>query len=379
MAITFWKSKLGRKQNNRTGAGRQEAEANGVKSFKDQQQKEAAFDHRDRGIRSVPLDRIVGSVGRYKDFDGRFRFKPAVPSDRLAGIKKALRAGRTLGPVNLFEIKDEFYVLDGNHRIAAAKELGHDEILAHIEEFIPSKNTLQNILYRERAEFADRTRLPAEINLTEVSQYAYLLEQITEHQQFLQGTAENEVAFEMAAQDWFRTIFRPLCTIVKRSRLVDSFPERTIEDLFAYITFHQWKESRKRQYGIGIDKLVPKDMEEFRKKMTNLKDAQYPEMKQGINVIILMNVQASKEIKLMDKLFEHEEVKEVHSVHGDVDLVVRVVLTRDLLSSDAEIISQFVHEKVRQLPGVVSTKTLIPGISKIKMPDVCQDYLRNDE
>jgi DNA-binding Lrp family transcriptional regulator len=379
MAITFWKSKLGRKQNNRTGAGRQEAEANGVKSFKDQQQKEAAFDHRDRGIRSVPLDRIVGSVGRYKDFDGRFRFKPAVPSDRLAEIKKALRAGRTLGPVKLFEIKDEFYVLDGNHRIAAAKELGHDEILAHIEEFIPSKNTLQNILYRERAEFADRTRLPAEINLTEVSQYAYLLEQITEHQQFLQGTAENEVAFEMAAQDWFRTIFRPLCTIVKRSRLVDSFPERTIEDLFAYITFHQWKESRKRQYGIGIDKLVPKDMEEFRKKMTNLKVAQYPEMKQGINVIILMNVQASKEIKLMDKLFEHEEVKEVHSVHGDVDLVVRVVLTRDLLSSDAEIISQFVHEKVRQLPGVVSTKTLIPGISKIKMPDVCQDYLRNDE
>jgi DNA-binding Lrp family transcriptional regulator len=375
MGITFWKSKLARKQNNRARTGRQEAGANGVKSFRDQQQKEAAFDHRDRGIRSVPLDRIVGSVGRYKDFDGRFRFKPAVPSQRLEGIKTAMRAGRTLGPVKLFEIKDEFYVLDGNHRIAAAKELGHDEILAHIEEFIPSKNTLQNILYRERAEFADRTRLPAEINLTEVSQYGFLLDQIAEHQQFLQGAAENEVAFEMAASDWFKTIFRPLCTIIKRSRLVDSFPERTIEDLFSYITFHQWKEGRKRQYGIGIDKLVPKNMEEFRNKMTNLKDAQYPEMKQGINVIILMNVQARKEIKLMDKLFEHKEVREVHSVHGDVDLVVKVVLTRDLLSSDAEIISQFVHEKVRQLPGVVSTKTLIPGISKVKVPDVCQDFI----
>lgn len=375
MGITFWKSKRGRKPNNRTRAGRQEAVANGIKCFRDQQQKEGAFDHRDRGIRSVSLERIVGSVGRYKDFDGRFRFKPALPSDRLERIKKALRQGRTLGPVKLFEIKDEFYVLDGNHRIAAAKELGHDEIRAHIEEFIPSKNTLQNILYRERAEFADRTRLPAEVNLTEVSQYGYLLEQIAEHQQFLQKLEENDVAFETAALDWFRTIFRPLCTIIKRSRLVDSFPERTIEDLFAYITFHQWKEGRRRQYGIGIDKLVPKNMEEFRKKMTALKDAQYPEMKQGINVIILMNVQAKKEIKLMDKLFEHDEVKEIHSVHGDVDLVVKVVLTRDLLSSDAEIISQFVHEKVRQLPGVISTKTLIPGISKIKMPDVCQDYL----
>jgi hypothetical protein len=378
MGITFWKSKLARKRNNRAGTGRQEPRADEVKSFRDQQQKEAAFDHRDRGIRSVLLDRIVGSVGRYKDFDGRFRFKPNVPSDRLEGIKKAMRAGRTLGPVKLFEIKDEFYVLDGNHRIAVAKELGHDEILAHIEEFIPSKNTLQNILYRERAEFADRTRLPAEINLTEVSQYGYLLEQISEHQQFLQAGGENDVAFEMAAQDWFRTIYRPLCTIVKRSRLVDSFPGRTVDDLFSYITFHQWKEGRKRQYGIGIDKLVPKHMEEFRDKMKDLKHAQYPEMKQGINVFILMNVQASKEIKLMDKLFEQEEVKEVHSVHGDVDIVVKVVLTRDLLSSDAEIISQFVHEKVRQLPGVVSTKTLIPGVSKVKMPDACQDYIRNE-
>jgi len=379
MAITFWKSKPSRKTADQNRAGRLEEASNEAKSFRDQQQKEAAFDHRDRGIRSVPLDRIVGSVGRYKDFDGQFRFKTALPSERLEGIKQAMRQGRNLGPVKLFEIKDEFYVLDGNHRIAAAKELGHDEILAHIEEFIPSKNTLPNILYRERADFADRTHLPAEINLTEVSQYGYLLEQISEHRQFLQQGQEDEIAFEAAAQDWFRSIFRPLCTIIKRSRLVDSFPERTVEDLFAYITFHQWKEGRKRKYGIGIDKLVPKNMEEFRKKMTALKDAQYPEMKQGINVFILMNVQAKKEIKLMDKLFEHEEVREVHSVHGDVDLVVKVVLTRDLLSSDAEIISQFVHEKVRQLPGVVSTKTLIPGISKIKMPDVCQDYIRNDE
>jgi hypothetical protein len=378
MAITFWKSKLARKRNKRTGAGRRKAAANEVKSFRDQQQKEAAFDHRDRGIRSVPLDRIVGSVGRYQDFDGRFRFKANMPSDRLAGIKKAMRAGRTLGPVKLFEIKDEFYVLDGNHRIAAAKELGHDEILAHIQEFIPSKNTLHNILYRERAEFADRTRLPAEINLTEVSQYAYLLEQISEHQKYLQQAAKETIAFEAAALDWYQTIYRPLCRIIRRSRLADSFPERTVEDLYAYITFHQWKEGRKRQYGIGIDKLVPKNMEEFREKMTELKDAQYPEMKQGINVFILMNVQASKEIKLMDRLFELEAVKEVHSVHGDVDLVIKVVLTRDLLSSDAEVISQFVHEKVRQLPGVVSTKTLIPGISKIKVPEVCRDYVNNE-
>ena len=103
--------------------------------------------------------------------------------------------------------------------------------------------------------------------------------------------------------------------------------------------------------------------------MADLKDAEYPEMKRGITVFILMNVQAKREFKLIEKLYELEQVKEIHSVHGDVDLLVKVVLTRDLLSSDAEIISQFVHEKVRQLPGVISTNTLIPGLSRIKEPE----------
>ena len=117
-----------------------------VKSFNDQQEQEAAFDARDRGIRSVPLCRIVGSVGRYLDFDSHFKFIRGRPSERLQWIRQAMREGRPLKPVELYQIKDEYYVSDGNHRSSAANELGHDEILAHIVEFIPSKDTLQNIL-----------------------------------------------------------------------------------------------------------------------------------------------------------------------------------------------------------------------------------------
>jgi len=366
MDIASWKSRVIRLIDSRRSSRKQTDTPLEVKSFKDQQKKEAAFDARDRGIRTVPMGRIVGSVGRYQDFDSRFRFKGNRPSERLQWIMDAMRRGRPLGPVKLYQIKDDYYVLDGNHRISAAKQLGHDEILAHIFEFIPSDNTLQNILYRERAEFSDRTRLPNEINLTEVSQYAYLLDQIADHQENLAGENGVTISFEKAALDWYKTIYRPLYTTIQRARLIDSFPGRTIADLYAYITLHHWKEGRKRYYGIGIDKLITKNMEDFRKKMADLKDAEYPEMKRGITVFILMNVQAKKEIKLIDKLFELEEVREVHSVHGDVDLLVKVVLTRDLLSSDAEIISQFVHEKVRQLPGVNRTNTLIPGLSRIK-------------
>jgi Icc-related predicted phosphoesterase/DNA-binding Lrp family transcriptional regulator len=337
-----------------------------VKSFDDQQKEEQAFDARDRGVRTVALKKIVGSVGRYRDFDSQFRFKQNSGSERYRRVKNALRDGVALKPVKLYEIKDAYYVLDGNHRIAAAKEMGHDEILAHIVEFIPSKNTLQNMLYRERAEFADRTGLPADINLTEVSKYAYLLDQIGEHREYMQRQMEKRISFEKAALDWYRMIYRPLCTIIQRNNLIDSFPGRTDADLYAYITFYQWKVGRKRLYGAGISKLIAQNMEEFRKKMTDLKGAEYPEMKRGITVFILMKVQAKKEERLLDKLYELEEVREIYSVHGDVDLLVRVELTRDLLSSDAEVISQFVHEKVRQIPGINATNTLIPGFSRIK-------------
>jgi len=337
-----------------------------VKSFKDDQEKEAAYDSRVRGVRTIPLGQIVGSVGRYQDFDNHFRLKRNVPSERLQRIKTAMREGHPLPPVKLYQIKDDFYILDGNHRIAAAKELGHDEVLAHIVEFIPSKNSLQNLLYRERADFSDRAQLPKEINLTEIGQYDMLSEQIREHQAHLMIGEKPECSFEAAALDWYKSIYRPLCAIIQRGRLIGSFPDRTIADLYVYISEHQWHYGRQRRYGIGIDKLIPKNMEEFRKKMTEMKDCGYPEMQRGITAFILMNVQARKEAKIVEKLFDLEEVREIHSVHGDVDLLVKVQLTRDLLSSDAEMISQFVHEEVRQLAGVLKTKTLIPGFSKSK-------------
>jgi len=371
MGITSWKSKLLQIFNSSANSRNKNVELSEVKSFKEQQKKEAAFDSRNRGIRTIPLSRIVGSVGRYQDFDNQFRFKRNRPSERLQWTKESIRLGRTLKPVELFQIKNEYYALDGNHRIAAAKEFGHDEILAHIVEFIPSKDTLANISYRERAKFSDRTQLPAEINLTEVGQYSHLTDQITEHQEYLQYETRDIVPFETAALDWYKTIYRPLCRTIKRGKLVDSFPGRTEADLYSYITLHQWKKGRKRRYGINITKLIKHNMEEFRKKMTDLKDVKYPEMKREITVFILMNVQAKKELKLIDKLFGLKEVREIYSVHGDVDLLVKVDLTRDLLSSDAEIISQFVQEKVRQLPGINSTNTLIPGFSRIKKPEAC--------
>ncbi len=337
-----------------------------VKDFEKVREKEESFEPMKRGIHTVEVDQIVGSVGRYQDFDSRFRPKDHLPKDRLLAIKRAMKEGAALPPVKLYQIKDEYYVLDGNHRIAAAKALGLKNVDAQIVELIPSKNTLENILYRERIDFQEKTGLSHSIALTEVGQYGYLLKQITNHRQFLEKAGSVPVSLQEAAADWHKTIYSPLYALIEKSGIIHFFPQRTIADLYAYISYHQWERGQARKYGIGIDRLIPKDMEEFRKKMATMKETDYPEMKREITAFILMRVKPKNEFVVMEKLFALDEVKEVHSVHGDVDMLVKILLTRNLLASDAEIIGQFVHDTVIQLPGVVSTQTLIPGASRIK-------------
>ena len=343
--------------------GKRDSEA---KCFRENQECEGAFDHIDRGICSVPLAQIVGSVGRYHDFDSQFKLKEHVPPDRLISVKQAMREGKSLPPVKLYKIKDEYYVLDGNHRISAAKEFGRSDIMAKIVEFIPSSNTLENIIYREKSEFREQTGLTQPIDISEVGQFPYLLEQVEAHRAFLAGREKPGATLKQAAEDWYATIYQPLAGIIEKARLLGSFPGRTLDDLYAYISFHQWEKGRMRRYGIGIDKLIPKDMEAFREKMANTRKDEYPEMLRSITAFIMMNVEAKRELKVVDKLFALPEVREVHSIHGSIDILIKIVLTRDLLSSDAEVIGQFVHERVRQIDGILSTQTLIPGTSQIK-------------
>ena len=99
------------------------------------------FEYIDHGVGSVWLKQIVGSVGKCSAFNIEFIPRSHVPQDRLINIKQAIRQGKSLPPVNLYKVGDEYFVMDGNHRVAAAKGLGHTQILAKVVELIPSNKT----------------------------------------------------------------------------------------------------------------------------------------------------------------------------------------------------------------------------------------------
>jgi hypothetical protein len=88
----------------------------------------------DLGLQTVPLDSIVGSVDRTRDFDREFR--PTTPRvrSRWQRIAEAQRRGESLPAVSLYRIGDLHFVRDGHHRVSVARSLGRTEIDAYVSE-----------------------------------------------------------------------------------------------------------------------------------------------------------------------------------------------------------------------------------------------------
>jgi len=84
--------------------------------------------------RRVVLSQVCGSVSsaRGEDFDTNFRPVRKHLKDRWVRVAQACFQQKVLPPVNLVQIADNYYVVDGHHRVSVAKSLGHDEILANV-------------------------------------------------------------------------------------------------------------------------------------------------------------------------------------------------------------------------------------------------------
>jgi hypothetical protein len=86
------------------------------------------------GQRVVPVERIVGSVGRYGDFDQTFLPAKASVGEKWKRIDRAFHRGEELPPVVLYKVGQAYFVEDGNHRVSVARYQGVDWIEAEVVE-----------------------------------------------------------------------------------------------------------------------------------------------------------------------------------------------------------------------------------------------------
>jgi uncharacterized ParB-like nuclease family protein len=88
----------------------------------------------DVGIKTLCISQIIGSVGRSNDFDAGFHLVCADLTMRWIAVAQALLNGRELPPIDVYKVDDNYFVIDGNHRVSVMKTLGQDYIEAHVIE-----------------------------------------------------------------------------------------------------------------------------------------------------------------------------------------------------------------------------------------------------
>lgn len=214
-----------------------------AQAFSNTKKKYGLTESLDLGLRTVPVDDIVGSVNRWRDFDARFRIKNRSTIYRYIRIKQAVEQGEIMPPVHLYKVRDKYYVVDGNHRVSAAKEVGQTYIDAHVIEFFPPPNSEPNLFWRERSQFEHKTGLSG-IRFTELGSYDKLLLQIEEFRKEESEAMGLELSLEHASSSWEQEIYKPVCQLIREQGLLKEFPRRTEADLFLYASYHRIAKSR---------------------------------------------------------------------------------------------------------------------------------------
>ncbi len=88
------------------------------------------------GLQSIPLDSIVGTVDRGREFDRGFRPVSSRPRGRFERIATAKRRGESMPPIRVYRVADAHFVEDGHHRVSVARAQGQPDIDAYVTEVV---------------------------------------------------------------------------------------------------------------------------------------------------------------------------------------------------------------------------------------------------
>lgn len=203
------------------------------------------------GLQQVPIDSIIGSVGRFQDFDRAFLPKRDTSRDRWERIDIAHLMEVDLPAIELYKVGSVYFVKDGNHRVSVARERGQvfiDAVVVEIDTPItitPDTDLMDLIGKRELSRFFQKTDLNntrpnADIRLSIPELYSVLLEHVQTHGWYLCEERAESIAFSEIAASWFDNVYLPMIEIIREMGLLAGFPNRTEADLYVWVLEHRW-------------------------------------------------------------------------------------------------------------------------------------------
>lgn len=214
----------------------------------------------DRGVIEVPVDRIVGTLERERDFSRAFLPRGEDLRERWEGVRRLAEGPRGFPPIELYQVGEIYFVVDGHHRVSVARSFGNRAIEARVREFRtpvpvgPDVDLAQLLLERERVDFLAATGLvpasPADLRATEPGAHARLLDHVSVHHCFLGLEQEREVTWGEAVASWRYTVYEPMVRAIRESGVLEEFPGATETDLYLFVMDHLYH--LRQRFGPGV-------------------------------------------------------------------------------------------------------------------------------
>jgi len=257
---------------------------------------------RSKGVEAIPIDKIVGSLGRYNDFNNEFLPQSDRISAKYENVKDAMLSGKILPPIKVYQIFDSYFVIDGHHRVTVAKkemnataidadvtEIHFDIGLSPDKQYTYDTEQAKKFLIRleedsfEKNTFLKNAILVYPVKVTDLTSFSKLYEEINDFKRNYNGGELAKKAIIYASLLWYETRFLPAVKIILEENILDRFPERTYTDLYLWIQQHKYFLSQKAGHDVGFDFTKQDFLKKYRKaKFFELVPPVIKEIVQGI-------------------------------------------------------------------------------------------------
>lgn len=203
-----------------------------------------------RGVKTIRVEQIAGSLNRYHEFDRAFLPKDDQLASRWQKVDRAFYQDINLPPVVLYKVGEVYFVVDGHHRVSVAREQGQEFIEAEIRECATRVNISPNIRTEDleilgtKVRFLERTALDdlrpeANIKLTIPDGFERMLEHIAVHRYFMGLDYQRDISEQEAVAHWYDKVYMPIIEVIRKSGILKDFPDKTEGDMYMWTLDHQ--------------------------------------------------------------------------------------------------------------------------------------------
>jgi hypothetical protein len=203
-----------------------------------------------RGVKTIRVDQIAGSLNRYHEFDSVFLPASDTLADRWQSVNRAFYQEISLPPVVLYKVGEVYFVVDGHHRVSVARQQGQIYIEAEVRECATRVNITPDIrtedleILGNKVNFLERTSIDtlipgANIKLTIPDGFDRMLEHIAVHRYFMGLDWKRDISEEEAIKHWYETVYMPIIHVIRETEILKEFPDKTEGDLYLWVLDHQ--------------------------------------------------------------------------------------------------------------------------------------------